>query len=139
MKIIISELQYNRLFENKSGKIEAFQELVDRKLNYIRNHCDEMDSETYGGDIGFDSCDEVTSIEKIRVVDIEYTTSNHHPYDESTQKTLIILHLIIDYDFMRYISYDNIIWDLKQILKSSTGLPIDIHFDVNNIGKKFEW
>ena len=139
MKYIIKESQYNRLFENKSNKIEFFQELVDKKLNYIRNHCEGIDSETYGGDIGFDSCDEVTTIEKIKVTDVEYSISKHHPYDESTKKTLIILHLIIDYDFMKYHSYDNIIWDLKQILISSTGLPIDIHFDVNNTRKNFEW
>jgi hypothetical protein len=139
VKYIITESQHNKLFENKSTKVDVFQELVDRKLNYIRNHCDEMDSEEYGGDIGFESCDEVKSIEKIRVTDVEYITSKHHPYDKSTQKTLIILHLVIDYNSIKYQSYDNIIWDLKEILKSSTGLPIDIHFDANNLRKNFEW
>lgn len=139
MKVILLESQYNRLLENKSNKIEAFQDLVDRKLNYIRNHCDEMDSEYYEGDIGFATCDEVTTIKKIRVVDVEYVISKHHPYDESTQQTLIILHLVIDYDYIRLQSYDSLIWDLKQILKSSTGLPIDIHFDVNNVRKNFDW
>lgn len=139
MKYILLESQYTRLFENKSNKIEVFQELVNKKLNYIRNHCKGMDSESYAGDIGFECCDEVSSIEKIRVTDVEYSISKHHPYNDSTKETLIILHLIIDYDFMRYKSYDNVIFDLKQILKSSTGLPIDIHFDVNNIRKNFEW
>jgi hypothetical protein len=40
---------------------------------------------------------------------------------------------------MRYKSYDSVIWDIKQMLIKSTGLPIDIHFDVNNIRKDFDW
>lgn len=139
MKVLIKESQYKKLFENKSNRIEIFQDLINDKLSYIKKHCDDYNADNYPSDIGFDSCDEVTTIENIRVSDFEYVTSNHHPYNESTKTTSIILHLIIDYDFMKYKSYDNVIEDIRQMLMKSTGLPISIQFDANNIRKDFNW
>lgn len=139
MKYIIKESQYNRLFESKSNKIEGFQELIDSKLNYIRNHCVGMDSETYEGNIGFEACDEVESIEKIRVVDVQSITSSHHPYNKSNTSSTILINVIIDYDAIKYKSFDNIIYDLNYVLKTSTGLPININYEVNNIRKDFNW
>jgi hypothetical protein len=139
MKYIITESQYNNLLENKTNKLQIFQDLINDKLEYIKKHCDDYNADNYPNDISFDSCDEVATIENIRVSNMEYSTSLHHPYDESTKKTLIMLHLIIDYDFMKYKSYDNIIWDIKQMLMKSTGLPIDIDFDVNNVRTEFNW
>ena len=139
MKYIITESQYDRLLENKTNKLQLFQDLINDKLEYIKKYCDELDADYYLNDISFDSCDEVAFIENIRVSNMEYSTSTHHPYDESTKKTLIILHLIIDYNFMKYKSFDNVIWDIKQMLIKSTGLPIDIHFGHNNIRKDFNW
>ena len=138
MKYIITESQYKTIVESNK-RVEVFQDLINDKLEYIKKHCDDYNADNYPNDISFDSCDEVATIENIRVSNIEYSTSTHHPYDESTKKTLIILHLIIDYDFMKYKSYDNVIWDIKQMLIKSTGLPIDIHFGHNNIRKDFNW
>jgi len=137
MKYILTESQYYRLTENKLTNVDFFQDLINKKLKYIRDHCDEMDSEEYGGDIGFESCDEVLSIEQIKVKDIEITQSKH--YDGSNIKTLIILNLVIDYNSTKYQSFDNIMWDMKQILKSRTKLPIDIHFEAINLKKNFEF
>ena len=139
MKYIIKESQYDRLLENKSNKMQIFQDLINGKLEYIKKHCDEYNADNYPNDISFDSCDEVSTIENIRVVNFEYATSNHHPYNDSTKTTSIILHLIIEYDFMKYKSHDNVIWDIKQMLIKSTGLPISIQFDTNNIRKDFNW
>ena len=139
MKYIITESRYNKLLENKTNKLQLFQDLINDKLEYIKKYCDELDADYYLNDISFDSCDEVAFIENIRVSNMEYSTSTHHPYDESTKQTLITLHLIIEYDFMKYKSYDGLIWDIKQMLIKSTGLPIDIHFGHNNIRKDFNW
>jgi hypothetical protein len=138
MKYIITESQYKTIVESNK-RIGVFQDLINDKLEYIKKHCDSYNADNYPNDISFDSCDEVATIENIRVSNVEYSTSLHHPYDESTKKTLIMLHLIIDYDFMKYKSYDNVIWDIKQMLMKSTGLPIDIDFDVNNIRTEFNW
>jgi hypothetical protein len=139
MKYIIKESQYDRLLENKSNKMQIFQDLINGKLEYIKKHCDEYNADNYPNDISFDSCDEVSTIENIRVVNFEYATSNHHPYNDSTKTTSIILHLIIEYDFMKYKSYGDVIEDIKQMLMKSTGLPISIQFDTNNIRKDFNW
>ena len=55
-KILVTESQYQRLFEQKKPKIEVFQDLIDNGLEYIRGFCDEtLSAEEYSGDVGFDS------------------------------------------------------------------------------------
>ena len=66
MKYIIKESQYNRLFENKSNKIEMFQDLIDDKLNYIRRVCDNG-ADDYEGDVGAESCNQIEQVEKVIV------------------------------------------------------------------------
>jgi len=139
MKYILTESQYHRLQENKLTKVDFFQDLVDKKLKYIRDHCDELDSEEYHGDIGFDSCDEVDSIENIRVTDVQFVKSSVHPYKKSDESSLIIINLMIDYRSIKYVSFDNLIWDLKQMIKNQIKFPVDIHFEINNLSKNFNW
>ena len=75
-KIIVTESQYQRLFEQKKPKIELFQELVNDGLEYIRGFCDEtLSAEEYSGDVGFDSCDAIDVIESIEVNDIKNISS----------------------------------------------------------------
>ena len=88
MKYIITESQYKTIVESNK-RTEVFQDLINDKLEYIKKHCDEYNSDNYPNDISFDSCDEVATIENIRVSNVEYSTSTHHPYDESTKQTLI--------------------------------------------------
>ena len=136
MKYILTESQYRRLQENKLSNVDFFQDLIDKKLKYIIDHCDEIDSEEYQGDIGFETCDEVGSVEKIRVTDIQFVKSSVHPYKKSDESSLIIINLIIDYRSIKYVSFDNLIWDLKQMLKNQIKFPVDIHFEINNLSKK---
>ena len=57
-KILVTESQYQRLFEQKKPKIEVFQDLIDNGLEYIRGFCDEtLSAEEYSGDVGFDAND----------------------------------------------------------------------------------
>lgn len=139
MKYILTESQYHRLQENKLSNVDFFQDLIDKKLKYITDDCDGMDSEVYHGDIGFDTCDEVGSIEKIRVTDVQVVKSSVHPYKKSNESSLIIINLIIDYRSIKYVSFDNTIWDLKQMLKNQIKFPVDIYFEINNLSKNFNW
>jgi hypothetical protein len=41
--IIVTESQYNRLFEQKKSKVEMFQDLINDKLEYIRGFCNKDD------------------------------------------------------------------------------------------------
>jgi hypothetical protein len=139
MKYILTESQYRRLQENKLKNVDFFQDLIDKKLKYIIDHCNEIDSEEYQGDIGFETCDEVGSIENIRVTDVQVVKSSVHPYKKSDESSLIIINLIIDYRSIKHISFDNTIWDLKQIIKNQIKFPVDIHFEINNLSKDFNW
>jgi len=51
MKYIIKESQYDRLLENKSNKMQIFQDLINGKLEYIKKHCDEYNADNYPNDI----------------------------------------------------------------------------------------
>jgi len=139
MKIIVTESQYNRLQENNTRMMGFFQDLLNSKLKYIKDHCDEMDSEEYGGDIGFETCEEVKPIEEIKLKNIEIVQSKHFPYTNSTIQSLLVLEIEIIYNSIKHQSFDNIIWDMKQILISKTKMPLDIHFETTNIRKNFDW
>ena len=65
-RIIVTESQYKRLFEQKKSKVEVFQELINDKLEYIRGFCDkDLDAENYSGDVGFETCNELEIIDSI--------------------------------------------------------------------------
>jgi hypothetical protein len=137
MKYILTESQYRRLQENNSRNVGFFQDLINQKLDYIVKYCNEMESEEFPRDIGFQTCDEVDSIENIRVTDVQFVKSSVHPYKKSDESSLIIINLMIDYRSIKYVSFDNLIWDLKQMIKNQIKFPVDIHFEINNLSKNF--
>jgi hypothetical protein len=143
-KIIVTESQYRRLFEQKSSKIEVFQDLIDDKLEYIRGFCsEELSAEEYSGDVGFASCDDIAVINSIKVDEVNMMTGSRtdmsgNPYDSTPS---IYIKLTIDYtDIRSHSSFDDIVYDLKHILKKSTGgLPIVFDYRTRNLNKNKEW
>jgi hypothetical protein len=143
-KIIVTESQYKRLFEQKQSKIEVFQDLINDKLEYIRGFCSEdLSAENYGGDVGFGSCDDLAVIDSIKVDEVNMMTSartdmSGNLYDSTPS---IYIKLTIDYtDIGTYSNFDDIVYDLKHILKKSTGgLPIIFDYRTKNLNKNKEW
>jgi hypothetical protein len=143
-KIIVTESQYKRLFEQKKSKIEVFQDLINDKLEYIRGFCSEdLSAENYGGDVGFGSCDDLAVIDSIKVDEVNMMTSartdmSGNLYDSTPS---IYIKLTIDYtDIGNYSNFDDIVYDLKHILKKSTGgLPIIFDYRTKNLNKNKEW
>ena len=62
MKYILTESQYKRITESKKH-IQTFQDLIDRKLDYIRKVCD-MGADDYEGDVGDEACNQIKEVEK---------------------------------------------------------------------------
>ena len=140
MKYVIKESQYNRLFEQKTSKLDMFQELINDKLEYIRGFCDkDLESENYSGDVGVESCAELEMIDSIKVDEVNMMTGartdmSGNMYDSTPS---IYVKLTINYSSLRdRYDFDEITYDLKNILKNSTGkLPIVFDYRTNNINK----
>ena len=132
MKYIITEAQYNTIVESNK-RIEAFQELINKEIVLLREYCG-YDPET--GDYedsaeDFDLCNQVSTVEDITITNIELIKSEQNPK--------IVIEINIMYDFMRYKDYDDLIYQLKYILKKSTGLPIDIKYESVNTRTNPQW
>lgn len=143
-KIIVTESQFKRLFEQKQSKIELFQDLINDKIEYIRGFCNEsLSADNYRGDVGFDSCEDLDMIESIKVDEVNTMTGartdmNGNPYDSTPS---IYIKLTINYSTIRnYHNFDDIVYDLKHGLRNSTGgLPIVLDYKTNNLNKNKEW
>jgi hypothetical protein len=123
MKYIITESQYNLIIESEK-QIEFFQSMIDKDLESLKQDCDADESIV-------DICNEVSTIEYIKVKQIEKIKHNSNPK--------IILKIDIYYEFMKYKSYDDYEYHLKYILRKSTGLPIEIEFDTINTMSNPQW
>jgi hypothetical protein len=139
-KIIVTESQYNRLFEQKKSKVEMFQDLINDKLEYIRGFCNkDLDTENYSGDVGFETCAELEMIDSIKVDEVNMMTGARTDMDGNMYDSTpsIYVKLMINYSNLRdRYDFDEITYDLKNILKNSTGkLPIVFDYRTNNINK----
>lgn len=138
-RIIVTESQYNRLFEQKISKNEMFQDLINDKLNYFKAHCDNNSSESFPNDISFSSCDSIELVESVNVDEVQKMTGARtdmygNMYDSTPS---IYVKLTINYWSIKGShDFDDLIYDLKHILRNSTGgLPIVLDYKINNINK----
>jgi hypothetical protein len=135
-RIIITESQYNRLFEQKKSKVDLFQELITNKLEDIRKECDDLG-------INFDTCDEADMIESIKVESVNMLTGDRTDMsgNKYVSEPSIHIKLTITYSsIFPSTDFDGIIYDLKWMLKKSTGgLPIVLDYRTNNTNKNKEW
>ena len=139
-RIIVTESQYKRLFEQKKSKVEMFQDLINDKLEYIRGFCNkDLDTENYSGDVGFEACAEVELIDSIKVDEVNMMTGARTDMDGNMYDSTpsIYVKLMINYSNLRdRYDFDEITYDLRHILKKSTGgLPIVFDYRTNNISK----
>jgi hypothetical protein len=142
-RIIVTESQYRRLFEEKKTKKEVFQELIDEKLQYIKDSCENISSESFPNDVGFTSCNNVDTIESIKVTDVKVLTGTRtdmygNQYDSTPS---IFIKLKIDYTSVKgHENFDEIIFDIKHMLRKSTGgLQIVFDYEQQNLTTNREW
>jgi len=138
MKYIIKESQYNRLFENKSNKIEMFQDLIDDKLNYIRRVC-AKGADDYEGDVGEASCDQIEQVEKVKVTEADWVTVKHS--NKELEHKYMNVKIMIYYSSIRrgQMDADDLTYDLEKILRTKTTMPILLNYETTNTNKHFNW
>lgn len=136
MKYILTESQYNLILESQKY-IKLFQDIVDGKLDYIRDAC-EKGAEDYVGDVGAESCRQIEEVERIEVTNAEWTTVKHSN-SEKEEKYLNVRIVIYYSSIKQYRDFDDLAYELQSIIHKSTGLPIILNYDTTNINTNFNW
>ena len=125
MKYIITETQYKIITETNK-RVGIFQELINNQFKQMKDLCENGED-----DDSYYICDSIESIEYITVTDAESIPSEYNPK--------IILKINIMYNFMRYKDYSDFIYELQYFIRNSTGLPIDIKYEVINLNTDPQW
>jgi hypothetical protein len=123
MKYIITESQYKTIVESNK-RVETFQELINKEFKEIQDICNDDDD-------SYNMCYSIDTIEYITVTDVESIPSEYNPK--------IILKINIMYNFMRYKDYTDFIYEFQYMMRKSTGLPIDIQYEVINLNTDPQW
>ena len=137
MKYIITESQYSLILESQQY-VEFFQEFIDSKMEYIRRVCDQS-ADDYQGDVGFETCNQIEQIEKVKVTSADWITIKHsNRYDE--QKYMSVK-LMIYYSSIRRGDFDadDLTYDLERMIRKSTGMPFILNYESTNTNTQFDW
>lgn len=123
------------LTEQKVSKKELFQDLIDEKLEYIKKNCVEYDSTSYDYGIGIGTCNVVDIVDNIVVDEVNMMSSARTDMEGNMYDTTpgIYLKLIINLHSATIIyDFDDLIYDLKHLLRKSTGIMVVFDYRVNN-------
>ena len=127
------------LTEQKLSKKDLFQEMINEKLDYIRKGCNDLSHESFPNDISFSSCDVIDTVDSITVNEITVISSartdmSGEPYDVTPG---LYIKLTINISSAKKIfDFDDLVYDLKHMLrKSSGGLMVVFDYVINNTFK----
>jgi hypothetical protein len=136
-KYIVTESQYNLILESQKH-IQFFQDLIDSRMDYIRRVCNNG-ADDYEGDVGNASCDQIESIEKVKVIDAGWVTITHsnRPQEEKYMSVKIMVY----YSSIRRGDFDadDLTYDLERMIRKSTGMPFILNYESTNTNTSFEW
>jgi hypothetical protein len=137
MKYILTESQYNLLLESQKYK-QLFQDLIDSKLDVLRKEC-EGGADAYVGNSGAESCNQIESIDEVKVTDAEWVTIKHsnRPQEEKYMSVKIMIY----YSSIRRgeLDADDLTYDLERMIRISTGMPFILNYQSTNTNTSFEW
>ena len=137
MKYILTESQYNLLLESQKYK-QLFQDLIDSKLDVLRKEC-EGGADVYVGNSGAESCNQIESIDEVKVTDADWVTIKHsnRPQEEKYMSVKIMIY----YSSIRRgeLDADDLTYDLERMIRISTGMPFILNYQSTNTNTSFEW
>ena len=141
MKYIVTESQYKKLVEQKLSKKDLFQDMINEKFEYIKKHCDNYFeiTHTFPNDIQFTTCDTIDAVDNITVNELTVISSartdmSGEPYNVTPG---LYIKLTINISSAKKIfDFDDLVYDLKHMLrKSSGGLMVVFDYVINNTFK----
>ena len=136
MKYIITESQHRLIIESEK-KIQFFQELINNRLDFIRKEC-ENGADNYEGYSGAESCNQVELVEKIEVLSADWGAVKHSNQNKETK--YMNVNSMIYYSSLRDdFNGDDLIYDLQQLIRKSTGMPVILTYESTNTNKNFDW
>ena len=138
MKYILTESQYKLIRESKKH-IQIFQNLIDREIEYIRKVCD-MGAEDYEGYVGDVSCNQIKEVEKVKVTDADWVTIKHsnRPQEEKYMSVKIMIYYSSLHKYGE-LDADDLTYDLEQMIRKYTGMPLILNYKTTNTNTSFEW
>jgi len=137
MKYILTESQYNLLLESQKYK-QLFQDLIDSKLDVLRKEC-EGGADVYVGNSGAESCNQIESIDEVKVTDAEWVTIMHS--NKPLEQKYMSVKIMIYYSSIRRgeLDADDLTYDLERMIRISTGMPFILNYQSTNTNTSFEW
>lgn len=137
-KYIVSESQYNLILESQKY-IQLFQEMIDDRIDYIRMAC-EKGALDYVGDVGDESCRQIDQVENVKVTDADWVTVKHsnRPREEKYMSVRVMIYYTSNSQYGNF-DADDLIYDLEQMIRKSTGMPFILNYDSTNTNKHFDW
>ena len=137
MKYILTESQYNLLLESQKYK-QLFQDLIDSKLDVLRKEC-EGGADVYVGNSGAESCNQIESIDEVKVTDAEWVTVMHS--NKPLEQKYMSVKIMIYYSSIRRgeLDADDLTYDLERMIRISTGMPFILNYESTNTNTFFEW
>jgi hypothetical protein len=137
MKYVINKSQYNLILESQKH-IQFFQDLIDDRMEYIRQVCDKG-AEDYIGDVGDESCNQIENLEKVKVTDADWVTIKHS--NRPQEEKYMSVKLMIYYSSIRRGDFDadDLTYDLERMIRKSTGMPFILNYESTNTNTSFEW
>ena len=137
MKYILTESQYNLVLESQKHE-QFFQSLIDSRMDYVRRVCNNG-ADDYEGDVGNAACDQIESIEKVKVIDAGWVTIKHsnRPQEEKYMSVKIMVY----YSSIRRGDFDadDLTYDLERMIRKSTGMPFILNYESTNTNTQFDW
>jgi len=128
MKIIITESQYKMLLESN---LDSMQSLINMAFDDLKDDCENSLINSY-------TCDEVETVEKIKVVDVQKVFVKTQTTKE---ETFLLVKIDVDYNYIR--EYKDLSdfeiqlqWATKQIIGNNIRVSIN---NQNNTRKNFNW
>jgi hypothetical protein len=136
-KYIVTESQYSLILESQRN-IQFFQEIIDNRLNYIRSACDNG-AESYAGDVGDESCNQIAELEKVKVTDADWVTIKHSNREQ--EEKYMHVKIMVYYSSIRQGDFDadDLTYDLERMIRKSTGMPFILNYESTNTNTFFEW
>ena len=131
-KIIITESQYQRIFEERKSKTELFQEIITNEFDNIKAGCDSFDFLRLPDGISYDTCIDSEVIDNIKVDEVKMMSSSPTKMDGTPS---LYIKLTINCSTPNpKTEFDSVVYDLKQLLVRKTGgIPLSIDYQINTM------